>query len=65
MSALPERRLLAAVVKRAWGDVCSGTPGQLRDAMAYFEGPNLDVDCSWLGLDPAAVRERVKEKMRM
>lgn len=62
-----ERRLLAAVVKRAWWDVCRGTPGRMRDALDYFEGPNLDVDCDWLGLDPGAVRERVKAKeiMRM
>ncbi len=60
-----ERRLLAAVIKRAWWDVCRGTPGRMRDALDYFEGPNLDADCDWLGLDPAAVRERVKVKERM
>ena len=67
MTAMAERRVLAAVVKRAGGDVCRGTPGRMRDALDYFEGPNLDVDCDWLGLDPGAVRERVKAKeiMRM
>lgn len=65
MSAQGEERLLAAVLMRAWRDVGSGPPGRTRDALSYFEGPNLDVDCGWLGLDPAAVRERVKERMHM
>lgn len=58
---MPERRLLAAVVGRAVKDIRYGTPAQVADAMRYIEGPNLDVDCDWLELDPAAVREGARK----
>ena len=61
--AAPERRLLAAIIGFALRDVRRGTAGQVQDAMVYINGSNLDNDCDWLGLDPAAVRAYAKEKL--
>ena len=59
---MPERRLLAAILRFALRDLRVGTAMQARNAMIYINGPNLENDCDWLGLDPAAVRAYAQEE---
>jgi AraC-like DNA-binding protein len=62
---MPERRLLAAIVNKALRDVEHGSPRLAGDALAYINGPNLEADCDWLGIPPAAVRAYTQERILM
>lgn len=59
---MAERRLLAAVVRKALLDLEAGDPRHAASAVAYIDSPRLDADCDWLDLDPGAVRAH-KEKL--
>lgn len=61
-TCLPERRLIAAIIGRAIRDVRGSRSSLALDALLYLEGPNFDNDSAWIGLNPEAVRETIKEQ---
>lgn len=56
----PERRLMAAVIRRAVKDMGS-TPALARLAWHYIDSDGFAADCAWLGLDPDYIRRQMEE----
>ena len=53
------RRLLTAVLCRAWEDAHGRNEYERAAARAWLHSDGLVSVCDWLGLDPACLRERV------
>ena len=55
----PERRLMAAIIRRAVCDVGS-TSGLARRAWRYIHSDGFAADCAWIGIDPDYIRRQME-----
>ncbi|NBU43976.1 MAG: hypothetical protein EBS37_07820 [Betaproteobacteria bacterium] len=53
----PESRLVVAVIKQAFVDLCSPSKHQRAEARRFFQDGRLDLWCDQVGLSPNFMRE--------
>ena len=53
----PESRLIVAVIKQAFVDLCSPSRHQRAEARRFFQDGRLDLWCDQVGLSPNFMRE--------
>ena len=57
MVVCPESRLIVAVIKQAFVDLCSPSKHQRAEAQRFFQDGRLDLWCDQVGLSPNFMRE--------